>query len=147
MLPTRDIVDVPAKVWTEARPREAINVVVVNSDPEKLATLSQLLRARGHTVMAFQKAEDALEAIAPPPQTVLLIDKELTDMSGVELMHNVQERGVYLPTIVTVPSNAVGDAVQALRYGAMDILESPLSENNLIQSIKQAAAAKAAATE
>jgi FixJ family two-component response regulator len=124
------------------RPREATPVVVVNSDPQKLAELTQLLQARGHTVMAFERAEDALEAIAPPPQTVLLIDKELADMSGVDLMHRVQERGVYQPTIVTVPSNAVGDAVQALRYGAMDILESPLSENNLLQSIKQAAASK-----
>ena len=143
MLTTRKKVETPAKGWRAVRPREAINVVVVNSDPAKLAELAQLLRDRGHTVMTFEKAGDALAAIAPPPQTVLLIDKELADMSGVEFMHGVQERGVYLPTIVTVPSNAVGDAVQALRYGATDILESPLSENNLLQSIEQAAAAKA----
>lgn len=118
--------------------QSSVTVVIVNGDAAERDTLFQLVSAAGQRAMVFATAADALAALAPPWQTVVLVNNALPDMSGSEFVHELRRRGVTLPTIVTVPTNAIGEAVQAIRHGATDILELPLQGRHLLQSIEQA---------
>lgn len=115
----------------------AATVMVVNPDPLRRAQLSSVLRDHGHHVEAFETARAAIERLAPPHQTVVLVvHHELDTMTALDFIDEVRSRGVYLPTIVTVPPHAVDAAVEAIRRGATDVLEEPLENDALAESVE-----------
>jgi FixJ family two-component response regulator len=110
-------------------------VVVVNADASQRERLSLALEARGHRVLGFESAKKAIESISPPRRTVLLVDHDLDDMSGADFLDELRFRGLNLPAIITVPMHAIQAAVQAIRNGAADVLEEPLDDAVLAQSV------------
>ncbi len=126
---------------TKRDPAESrTTVVVVNADPAERRRLVGSLQARGHRVIDFASARDAIESMTPPRRTVLLVDHQLGDMSGADFIDEIRGRGLQLPTIMTVPMHAIQTAVQAIRNGATDVLEEPLDEAVLAQSVRLALA-------
>ncbi|HMM77067.1 MAG TPA: response regulator [Gammaproteobacteria bacterium] len=119
---------------------EATTVVVVNADPVARRRLVGTLKSRGHRVIDFANAREAIEAMTLPRRTVLLVDHELEDMSGAQFIDEIRGRGLQLPTIMTVPMHAIQTAVQAIRNGATDVLEEPLDDAVLAQSVRLALA-------
>jgi len=120
--------------------QETATVVVVNADPLQRKRLAQALEARGHRVLGFDSAKAAIASISPPRRTVLLVDHDLDEMSGAEFLDELRARGVNLPAIITVPMHAIQAAVQAIRNGATDVLEEPLDDAVLAQSVRLALA-------
>jgi DNA-binding NtrC family response regulator len=115
--------------------------MVVNPDPVRRAYLTQRLTASGHEVESFDSARAAIERLAPPRYTVVLVvHHELDNMTALEFIDEIRARGVFLPTIVTVPPHAVDAAVEAIRRGATDVLEEPLDDRDLEESIAVALA-------
>ena len=116
-------------------------VMVVNPDPVRREYLTQRLKASGHEVESFDSARAAIERLAPPRYTVVLVvHHELDNMTALEFIDEIRARGVFLPTIVTVPPHAVDAAVEAIRRGATDVLEEPLDDRDLEESIAVALA-------
>jgi len=92
-------------------------------------------------VESFDSARAAIERLAPPRYTVVLVvHHELDNMTALEFIDEIRARGVFLPTIVTVPPHAVDAAVEAIRRGATDVLEEPLDDRDLEESIAVALA-------
>ncbi len=110
-------------------------VVVVNSHVQERETICRLLGNRGYMVECYATAAEAIDALSRPPSSVLLVDAELSDMAGDDFLQAVEERGLHLPIIVTVPKMAVSRAVEAMRHGAIDIVERPLDERRLARAI------------
>lgn len=119
-------------------PLSPATVVIVMGDEAERTRLAHIVRAAGHEVILFQTAQQALEHLAPPPRTVLILDCLIDEMSTTSLINALHERGVYLPTLVTVPSFGIHDAVDAMRHKAADVLEQPLGPARFLQSIAAA---------
>lgn len=113
-------------------------VVIINTDPTERARLAALAIKAGHRVIEVCDGAAALARLTPPPRTVLVVDRILEDMSATQLIAAMHARGVYLPTVVTIPSLAIIDAVDAIRTGARDVLETPLGEQRFLHSISEA---------
>ena len=129
------------KMADTVKPGSQATVMVVNPDPVRRAYLTQRLTASGHEVESFDSARAAIERLAPPRYTVVLVvNHELDNMTALEFIDEIRARGVFLPTIVTVPPHAVDAAVEAIRRGATDVLEEPLDDRDLEESIAVALA-------
>ena len=114
----------------------AATVMIVNPDAGRRAQLAAALVAQGHLVETFDTARAASERLAPPRQTVVLVvHHELDTMTALDFIDEVRARGLYLPTIVTVPPHAVDAAVEAIRRGATDVLEEPMDDATLTESV------------
>jgi DNA-binding NtrC family response regulator len=113
-------------------------VVIVNTDPAERMRLASLARNAGHLVVEASDGAAVLAWLAPPPYTVMVVDGVLEDMSAADLIAAMQARGVYLPTVVTIPPLAIVDAVDAIRIGARDVLETPCGEQRFLRSISEA---------
>ena len=110
----------------------AATVMIVNPDAGRRAQLAAALVAQGHLVETFDTARAAIERLAPPRQTVVLVvHHELDTMTALDFIDEVRARGLYLPTIVTVPPHAV----EAIRRGATDVLEEPMDDATLTESV------------
>lgn len=65
-------------------------------------------------------------------QAALLLDLCLPDMSGLEILATVRSRTPTLPVVVVSSFGDVSTAVQAMKQGAVDFIEKPVDENELV---------------
>ena len=60
------------------------------------------------------------------------------DLAAHELIAALQQRGVFLPTLVTVAHQAIDTAIEGLRLGAKDVLELPFSDGRFLHALEHA---------
>lgn len=111
---------------------------VIDEDPDVRATIREVLESDGQMVKTFSSAEAFLAAYAPGGEGCLLVDVNLSGMTGIALLQKLRAQGDNLPVIMIAGSAGTKDAVQALRNGACDFIEKPVGRAELIGSIARA---------
>jgi len=110
-------------------------VYVVEDDPSVRDSLSLLLQLRGFSTAVFDSAESFLGADAFERPACVLADVRLPGMSGLELQRKLSDHHAALPFVVMTAHGDVATARSALRDGAVDFLEKPIDEQDLIDAI------------
>lgn len=116
--------------------REQI-VFVVDDDDEVRDSLTVLLDSIGLKVAGFGSAQDFLDAFDREQSGCLILDIRMPGMSGLELQTHLNEMGAVLPVIVMTGHGDVSLAVKAMKGGAVDFLQKPFSEQELLDRIHQ----------
>jgi two-component system response regulator FixJ len=91
--------------------------------------------------MQVQTHESALAFLERLPQLqpgCLITDVRMPGMSGIELLHRLQELNVKMPVIVITGHGDVPLAVEAMKGGALDFLEKPFDDDDLIAAVRSA---------
>ena len=102
----------------------AARILVVDDEPNILATVAPLLRGRGYDVMSAMTGRAALEVFDRDRPDLVLLDLGLPDMSGVDICRQIR-RSSATPILVLSARGAEGDKVQALDAGADDYVTKP----------------------
>jgi two-component system CheB/CheR fusion protein len=123
---------------SEADNPEASVVFVVDDDHEVREAMRAVLEDDGHTVETFSSSEDFIEAYHPGRNRCLLLDAYLPGMTGVELLRWLHDRGDRLPAIVITGSSDVPIAVEAMKAGAADFIEKPITRGELLANLNSA---------
>jgi RNA polymerase sigma factor (sigma-70 family) len=110
-------------------------VYVVEDDPSVRDSLSLLLQLRGFSTAAFDSAEAFLQSDALERPACVLADVRLPGMSGLELQRKLADERSALPFVVMTAHGDVATARSALRDGAVDFLEKPIDEQDLLEAI------------
>jgi two-component system CheB/CheR fusion protein len=97
-----------------------------------------LLELDGRTVDAYARPEAFLTAYRPGRNGCLVIDLHLPGMSGIELLERMAADQHRLPAIMITGRGDVKSAVQAMKVGAVDLIEKPFSPKELFASIDRA---------
>jgi len=113
-------------------------VFLVDDDTAVCHALSVCLEASGYRVRTFPSAETFLEQAEAAAEGVMLLDQRMTGMSGLELQAELARRGVDLPIIFITGHGNVRMSVKAVKAGAIDFLEKPFSNDDLLASIREA---------
>ena len=120
------------------QPEECL-VHVVDDDAGLRRSLRFLLDSVGWRVNLYASAEEFLDLAAPPTQpSCLLLDIRMPAMSGLELQQVLRERGVHLPILFMTGHADVSMAVQAMKSGASDFIETPFKDQMLLDSVATA---------
>ncbi|MBI1869254.1 MAG: response regulator [Methylocystis sp.] len=117
-------------------------VHIVDDDPAVRDSLGLLLVNDGFDVQTHASAKDFLGAVGPHEEGCVVTDVRMPGMSGFDLMTKMKERRVDLPVIVITAHADVPLAVQAMKEGAIDLLEKPFDDEALLASVRQALTAK-----
>ncbi len=80
----------------------------------------------------------ALELLAEQNYSIVITDLRMPRMDGMELIREVQERGIPATVIVSTGHGSIDEAVQAIRMGAYDFLTKPIDADHLRLVIKRA---------
>lgn len=113
-------------------------VFIVDDDPDIRSSLSRALRLRGHMVESFDSADAFLAHYDEGMWGCLILDQGLPGMTGLELQRHMNERGSLLPIIFITGHGGVPESVQAIKGGAVDFLEKPFRQTDLIDRINAA---------
>jgi two-component system response regulator FixJ len=110
---------------------------VVDDDHQVRASTSFLLRSAGYHAEVYADGTEFLSA-ARLEKGCVLLDVRMPGLSGLEVQQALQARGDTIPVIMLSGHGDVATAVQAIRRGALDFLEKPYSEANLLESVQRA---------
>ncbi len=125
------------KVWRDKR--DARPVVMVDDDPELLATYADLLRLGGFgEVVDCGDGEAALAVVAKRGAAAVVLDLGLQGMGGQEVLAHLAERHPEVPVVVVTGNSQVETAIACMRQGAFDYLVKPVPRDRLHSVIRKA---------
>jgi RNA polymerase sigma factor (sigma-70 family) len=115
-------------------------VFVVDDDAALRKSLCWLIESINLKVKTFSSARAFLDSYDPQTPGCLVLDVRMPGMSGLELQAKLSTDGVAIPIIVITGYGDVPMAVRAMRAGAVDFIEKPVSDQVLLDRIQQAIA-------
>ena len=114
-------------------------IYIIDGDYKLLNSLSTRLKINDVIVEVFFSAEDFLKTKTKTKirtrGSFLVVEVNLPNMNGIELLEHINNLGVKLPTIVLSSGSEVSEAVRAMQAEAIDYIEKPFIENTLIQKV------------
>jgi DNA-binding NtrC family response regulator len=112
--------------------------LVVDDDPNTLASLSRAFRLAGHEATVCDNAARAVELLRTESFDVILSDVVMPGRSGLELLEDLKKAGVKTPIVLISGQANIEMAVKATKLGALDFLEKPLSTEKLLVTVENA---------
>lgn len=113
-------------------------VHVIDDEPDVCDALRVLLDTAGLEARTYASAEEFLSEVRLSRPICLLVDVRLPGMSGLELVHQLQQ-GPIRPVVVMITGHGdVPLAVKAMRAGALHFLEKPFEPAELLQTLEEA---------
>ena len=110
-------------------------LLLVDDDPNTLASLSRAFRLAGHEAVVCDNANRALELARAQRFDMILSDVVMPGKDGIKLLEELKGAGVLAPVVMISGQANVEMAVKATRMGAADFLEKPLSTDKLLLTL------------
>ena len=114
------------------------DIILVDDDEDIRLSVSQSLEMAGHEVLAFARAERALERIGPNFSGVIVSDIKMPGMDGLAFLDAVLGIDMTIPVVLITGHGDVPLAVEALGRGAFDFIEKPFAKGRLTRGIERA---------
>jgi two-component system, repressor protein LuxO len=113
--------------------------VLIVEDSDSLRSLYlAYLRDQPWRTGGVGSAAEAAVAIAETTPTLVLLDLQLPDAHDLELLTALREQAPGIGVVVATGHGSIDLAVEAIRLGAIDFLEKPLSKDRLTQTLRNA---------
>ena len=113
-------------------------VHLIDDDEAIRSALSFLLEVNDLPARTYASALEFLEVVDTLKSGCIVTDVRMPEMSGLELVRKLKERGVTLPVVAITGHGDVPLAVEAMRAGVVDFIEKPFDDEVLLRSIRMA---------
>jgi FixJ family two-component response regulator len=113
-------------------------VYIIDDEQDVRDGLQMLLKSIGITAETFPSATDFLERYQMDWPGCILVDIRMPGMSGIELQKKLNAMGAPIPLILISGHADVPTAVRVIQEGAVDLLEKPVSEQELLDKVQAA---------
>jgi len=115
-------------------------VYLVDDDRAVLDSLQLLMRSVGLPSRPFVSAQAFLDVFDPDQPGCLVLDVRMPGMSGLDLQQALHERGASIPIVFVTAHGDVPMAVEAIKAGAVDFVQKPFRDQELIDKVQDALA-------
>jgi len=102
-------------------------ILIVDDEPGVRTALSGVLRDEEYTVEAVSSGEECLERLTRGPVDLIVLDVWLPGMDGLATLARLRERQVDAQIVLISGHGNIESAVRAIKLGAFDFVEKPLS--------------------
>ncbi len=113
-------------------------VFVVDDDELIRDSLEQLVKSVGLKVETFPSAQAFLDTDLPNKPGCLVLDIRMPGMSGLDLQDELEKRDFSIPIIFITGHGTVPMSVRAMKAGAVDFLQKPFEDQELLDTIHHA---------
>ena len=113
-------------------------VHVVDDDDAVRDALLELFDSLGYSSIGYASADSFLREHDPSTHGCLVLDIRMPGMSGLDLQKKLQAANSLLPIIFITGHADVPMAVEAIKRGALEFIQKPFREQQLLDSIQAA---------
>src|ERR1043165_4584115 len=132
--------NLPANSGMElASPRNALDVLLVDDEPDIELLAGEALRDAGHLVTAVKDGAEALELVKARAFDLMICDIRLPKLDGLSLFRQTRQQSPDTTVILMTAFAAVQDAVAAVKEGAHDYLTKPFEIDEITLRVKRIA--------
>ncbi|WP_020594366.1 sigma-54-dependent transcriptional regulator [Kiloniella laminariae] len=114
------------------------DILLVEDTASLSAVYSRYLIRSGYQSSQVASGAAALEELGNGGYRVMLLDLQLPDMDGLDILRYVQEKALPVAVVVITSNASVNVAVESMRLGAYDFLVKPFSADRLIVTVRNA---------
>jgi len=119
---------------TETKP----TIFIVDDDPSVRESTQLMLKSVGFDVKTFASAQDFISAKLQQGLGCLILDVRMPGISGLDLQEKLVSAKSLLPVIFITGHGTVPMSVRAMKAGAVDFLQKPFEEQDLLDAINRA---------
>ena len=112
--------------------------LIVEDAPALAETYAEYLKTEDCTVEIAGTGKSALACLAAAPPAVLVLDVNLPDMNGIDLLREVRGRGLPVEVVIVTGQASVRLAVESMKEGALDFLTKPFTADRLRVTVRNA---------
>ena len=117
-------------------------VLLVDDEKEFIETLSERMETRGMNVATTVSPKQALDIVDQESFDAVVLDLKMPEMDGLEVLKKIKEKNPDIQVILLTGHATVQKGIEAMKLGAMDLIEKPVDIATLTEKIKKAQAHK-----
>lgn len=121
---------------TQPIPSESLRVLIVEDDAANREVMQLVLESGGHRVRTARNGAEALSRAAEEAPDVVLLDMQLPDQPGADVLAALKARIAPAPRIIITSGSSIGYA-EAERFGADAVLRKPFGPDRLLEILGQ----------
>src|SRR5687768_385466 len=114
------------------------SILIVDDEPGVRSALGGVLRDEGYEVDAVDSGEACLEQLGRQSYDVVVLDIWLPGMDGLATLARMRERQIEVQVVVISGHGNIESAVRAIKMGAFDFVEKPLSLEKTVLVVRNA---------
>jgi two-component system nitrogen regulation response regulator NtrX len=114
------------------------SILIVDDEPGVRSALAGVLRDEGYDVEAVESGEACLAALERDTYDVVVLDVWLPGMDGLATLARMRERDIDVQVVIISGHGSVESAVRAIKMGAFDFVEKPLSLEKTVLVVRNA---------
>ena len=112
------------------------NLLIVDDEPNTLASLSRAFRLAGHEATVCDNASKALECARTQNFDLIFSDVVMPGKDGLSFLEDLRSLGITVPVVMMSGQAHIEMAVRATKLGALDFLEKPVSTEKLLLTVE-----------
>ena len=116
----------------------AESILIVDDEPAILNSLSKILEDEGYQVAVAKSGGESLKLISADPPDLVLLDIWMPEVDGLETLRRAREQAPRLLVMMMSGHGSIETAVKAIKLGAYDYIEKPLSLDNVTLRVRHA---------
>lgn len=113
-------------------------VFIVDDDDAVLDSIAQLVMSVGLNVATFRSAQEFRDGFNPERPGCLVLDVRMAHTSGLALQEELNAIGARIPIVFISGHGDIPVAIKAIKAGAVDFVQKPYHEQQLLDSINEA---------
>jgi DNA-binding NtrC family response regulator len=115
-----------------------VNILYAEDDRVSGRLVKTIAESEGYSVTVAPTGEEFLKILSKEKPDLILLDLELPDASGLDLLARSRSRYPDTPVMIATASHLVSDVVKALKGGAVDYMTKPIDHQRLVVSLATA---------
>ena len=112
------------------------SILVVDDDEDFLKVLTILLKREGYKIETASTGKEALEKTADNFYSLILIDRKLPDIDGVQLITKIQDTDQKMRKVIFTGFPSLNNVQQAIDFGVDAYLTKPIDPLEILNTIK-----------
>jgi DNA-binding NtrC family response regulator len=117
-------------------------ILLIDDEEDFVETLAERMRSRDMNVSTSTSAIEALEKIDHESFDAIVLDLQMPGMDGLEALKRIKEKNPNLQVILLTGQATIEKSIEAMKLGALDLLEKPANLDTLTEKIQKASTEK-----
>jgi two-component system nitrogen regulation response regulator NtrX len=116
----------------------AESILIVDDEPAILTSLSKILEDEGYQIAVAKSGQEALTLLSADPPDLMMLDIWMPELDGLETLKLARELAPQVQVVMMSGHGNIETAVKAVKLGAYDFIEKPLSLENVTLRVRHA---------